>query len=339
MAYLGNAPARSFISFERQVFTIVNSQTAYTLSHSVTNENDIRLVVNNVVQEPGSGKAYTASGTTLTLSAALTNGTDEMYCVFLGRAVGTVNAPAGSVSTSQLAGDAVTEAKIADGAVESEHLNNNVISGQTALASEPADTDEFLVSDAGTLKRIDYSLIKGGGATELLHTATGSNVSSIDINGYFTSDYDHYKLIYSVYAATSNTDTMVRIMEGGSVITASNYWFAGQAWYYDGSTSQASQAVGFNTNYIGISSTDGTADSRYPTTGEIILSNPLSTSHITSLTTNSIGYNSVSPPTAIRTWNYAGAYNNPGTATSGISFGYMGGNIHGTIRLYGMKNS
>ena len=102
MSYLGNAPARSFISFERQVFTIVNSQTAYTLSHSVTNENDIRLVVNNVVQEPGSGKAYTASGTTLTLSAALTNGTDEMYCVFLGRAVGTVNAPAGSINNSQI---------------------------------------------------------------------------------------------------------------------------------------------------------------------------------------------------------------------------------------------
>ena len=113
MAYLGNVPAQSFISFERQVFTIVNSQTAYTLSHSVTNENDIRLVVNNVVQEPGSGKAYTASGTTLTLSAALTNGTDEMYCVFLGRAVGTVNAPAGSVGTSQLAADAVTSAKLA----------------------------------------------------------------------------------------------------------------------------------------------------------------------------------------------------------------------------------
>ena len=59
MAYLGNAPARSFISFERQVFTIVNSQTAYTLDHSVNNENDIRFVINNIVQEPGSGKAYT----------------------------------------------------------------------------------------------------------------------------------------------------------------------------------------------------------------------------------------------------------------------------------------
>ena len=185
MAYLGNAPARSFISFERQVFTIVNSQTAYTLDHSVNNENDLRLVINNIVQEPGSGKAYTASGTTLTLSAALVNGTDEMYCVFLGRATAT-NAPgAGSVGTSQLASDAVTEAKIADDAVESEHLNDNVISGQTELASEPADTDEFLVSDAGTLKRIDYSLIKGGGITEVdswrVNTTTSISGGSMDI--------------------------------------------------------------------------------------------------------------------------------------------------------------
>jgi hypothetical protein len=115
MSYLGNAPARSFISFERQVFSIVNSQTAYALSHSVTNENDIRLVVNNVVQEPGSGKAYTATGTALTLSAALTNGTDEMYCVFLGRATATSAPGAGSIGTAQLASDAVTLAKMASG--------------------------------------------------------------------------------------------------------------------------------------------------------------------------------------------------------------------------------
>ena len=108
-----------------------------------------------------------------------------MYCVFLGRATAT-NAPgAGSVGTSQLASDAVTEAKIADDAVESEHLNDNVISGQTELASEPADTDEFLVSDAGTLKRIDYSLIKGGGITEVdswrVNTTTSISGGSMDI--------------------------------------------------------------------------------------------------------------------------------------------------------------
>ena len=203
MAYLGNAPARSFISFERQVFTIVNSQTAYTLDHSVNNENDIRLVINNIVQEPGSGKAYTASGTTLTLSAALVNGTDEMYCVFLGRAVAT-NAPgAGSVNTAaiadlnvttaKIAADAITEAKIADDAVESEHLNDNVISGQTELAVAPDSTDELLISDGGTLKRIDVSLI-GGVNSPRFRATMGSNQSMSDNVAakiqFNTEDYD-----------------------------------------------------------------------------------------------------------------------------------------------------
>ena len=60
-----------------------------------------------------------------------------MYCVYLGKAIQTVNPPNGSVGTAQLGSDAVTEAKIADSAVESEHLNNNIISGQTALGATP----------------------------------------------------------------------------------------------------------------------------------------------------------------------------------------------------------
>ena len=173
MPYIGKEPANSFISFEKQVFTIVNSQTAYTLDNAVTNENDIRLVINNIVQEPGSGKAYTASGTTLTLSAALVNGTDEMYCVFLGKAVQTVNTPDGSVNTSKLVADAITEAKIADDAVESEHLNDNVISGQTELASAPASTD------GGTLKRIDVADV---GNTPAFMVVPSSDQSSIADN-------------------------------------------------------------------------------------------------------------------------------------------------------------
>jgi hypothetical protein len=39
-------------------------------------------------------------------------------------------------------------------------LNNNVISGQTALASGIADTDELMISDNGTLKRVDASVFK-----------------------------------------------------------------------------------------------------------------------------------------------------------------------------------
>ena len=73
----------------------------------------------------------------------------------------------GSVDTAHIADANVTTAKIADDAVTAAKINNDIISGTTALTSAPADTDEFLVSDAGTLKRIDYSLIKGGGVTEI----------------------------------------------------------------------------------------------------------------------------------------------------------------------------
>jgi cytoskeletal protein CcmA (bactofilin family) len=66
----------------------------------------------------------------------------------------------GSIDTAHISADAITEAKIADNAVESEHINDNVISGQTELASGIADTDELLISDAGTIKRTDMSVIK-----------------------------------------------------------------------------------------------------------------------------------------------------------------------------------
>jgi len=100
MPFIGNQPALAYTSFAVQHFT-TSATTSYTLNYPVANENEIRLVINNVVQQPGSSYAYTASGTSLTLSAA-TTGTDTMYAVFLGKAVQTVNPPNGSVGLSQL---------------------------------------------------------------------------------------------------------------------------------------------------------------------------------------------------------------------------------------------
>ena len=88
MSYIGIQPAEKFTSFATQEFS-TSATTSYTLDHAVANENEIALFVNNVRQQPGSGKAYTATGTALTLSAA-TASTDTMYCVFLGRALQTV---------------------------------------------------------------------------------------------------------------------------------------------------------------------------------------------------------------------------------------------------------
>ena len=100
MPFIGNQPALSYTSFAVQHFT-TSATTSYTLDHSVANENEIRLVINNVVQQPGSSYAYTASGTTLTLSAA-TSATDTMYAVFLGKAVQTVTPASGSVTNAML---------------------------------------------------------------------------------------------------------------------------------------------------------------------------------------------------------------------------------------------
>ena len=101
MAYIGNKPADTFHSTAKQSFTPDSSTTAFTLNHSVSNENEIELFINNVRQEPGTGKAYTAAGTTLTMSEAPTTG-DDMYCVYQGKAQGHHFIPPTSVQGSHI---------------------------------------------------------------------------------------------------------------------------------------------------------------------------------------------------------------------------------------------
>ena len=151
MAYLGTPidTTNQFQSLQGKRFSGDASTTAFTLDIAPNSVFDIEVFVENVRQDPNS--AYSLNGTTLTFGAAPPSGTNNIYVIHQAKAVGTIS------PTS----DSVVASSIADEAIESEHLNNNIISGQTALGAEPADTDEFLVSDAGTIKRVDYSYIKG----------------------------------------------------------------------------------------------------------------------------------------------------------------------------------
>jgi len=56
-------------------------------------------------------------------------------------------------------GNVTAAATIQANAVEGSMLNTDVISGQTALTSGLAETDELLVSDGGTIKRMDMSVL------------------------------------------------------------------------------------------------------------------------------------------------------------------------------------
>ena len=125
--YLGNEPSDKFLTLEKQSFS-VSATTNYTLSHSVSSPQEIRLVINNVPQ----------NGTALTLSSATSSG-DTMYCVFLGKAIGTVGVPVNGVGTSQLSDDAVTSSKIAD----------SVKLGKIGQVVSTTKTDTATISSSG----------------------------------------------------------------------------------------------------------------------------------------------------------------------------------------------
>ena len=155
MAYIGKSPViGNFVKLD--AITAVNGQAAYTMQNGGSNFTDYESVnqflvsLNGTIQAPTD--SFTVSGSTLTFASNLSTGDVIDFIMVFGNSLSAGTPTDATVSTAKIVDDAVTAAKI----------NNDIISGSTELASEPADTDEFLVSDAGTIKRVDYSYIKGG---------------------------------------------------------------------------------------------------------------------------------------------------------------------------------
>jgi hypothetical protein len=148
LAYIGTKPTIGNFQI-CDAISVVNGQAAYTMQVGSVNvipqsSNHMIVSLNGTIQKPNS--SFTVSGSTITFASNLATGD--------------------VIDFIQILGDVLDLGVPSDATVTAAKLNNDIISGTTALTSEPADTDEFLVSDAGTLKRIDYSLIKGGGITE-----------------------------------------------------------------------------------------------------------------------------------------------------------------------------
>jgi len=137
-----------------------------------------------------------------------------------------------NVTSGKIAADAITAAKIADDAISEEHLDATVITGMTELAATPADTDEFLISDAGTLKRIDYSHIKGGGGSDGFHAydmsggnASGNLVLTSEIfddggnystsNGKYTAPSDGKYFFYASTISTGSSGSVYFAIDNG----------------------------------------------------------------------------------------------------------------------------
>ena len=164
MAYIGNSPIIG--NFQKCDALTASSTASYTLQVGGTNvvpesANHMLVSLNGILQAPVT--SFTVSGSTLTFASNLATGDVIDFVILLGNVLDLGTPSDGTV----------TAAKVA----------NDLISGKTALGVAPADTDEFLVSDAGTLKRIDYSYIKAVN-TPAFSAYKGSAQSSLSANQY-----------------------------------------------------------------------------------------------------------------------------------------------------------
>ena len=146
MPYIGNNLATQFQAFETQTIT-GDGSTGYTLDRAVTNGKELLVYINNVKQEEGAGKAYTATGTTITFSEAVASG-DSCYLVYLGSAVGTISPSDASVGSAQITNDTLVMPNNLD-------MNGNeLILDADADTSITADTDDQIDFKTGGSDRV-----------------------------------------------------------------------------------------------------------------------------------------------------------------------------------------
>ena len=269
MAYVGNPidTKNTFQSLAGKRFSGDGSTTDFTLDIAPGSTLDIEVFVGNVRQDPNS--AYTLSGTTLSFTGAPPSGTNNIYVVHQAKSVGTIDVPASGVQAGSLASSVLTGQTDIGGAIADSDLflvddgaggtlrktaasriktyvggfDETRITGATALAEQPAGTDEIVLSDAGTLKRLDIKHIQNTPAFHafLASDQTISNTTYTTIamanelfdsdSAYNTSNYRFTPGVagkYFLYATTrsesnnSYNNSIIKIKKNGSDIFFTN---------------------------------------------------------------------------------------------------------------------
>ena len=162
MPFIGTTPAQGFVSsVNKQSFTANGSTTSFTLSHPVSNANDLEVFVGNVRQEPTA--AYTASGTTLDFGSgnAPPNGVN-LYVIFKNLAQVTTTVADGSVGNAKITGMAASKL-------------------------------------TGALPAIDASALTGQTVTLLNTTTSTDGVNTIELNDILAPLIDITKLFVTNY--------------------------------------------------------------------------------------------------------------------------------------------
>ena len=190
MAYIGKRPTDSFRSLAvKDSFTGDGSTTTFDISQECPSANDLMVFVDNVRQEPGSGKSYTLG----------LDGSNLLKRITFDAA------PAASAEIYVI--NPTLSPEVVQTAESSKNLESSAITSKTELSALAADDDVFLVFDtsASVLKKIQKSNIAatlsyvtrnytGDGSTSAFTVTSGTAVDNVIVteNGVVqkpTTDY------------------------------------------------------------------------------------------------------------------------------------------------------
>lgn len=301
-----------------------------------------QIEVDKVIPQSGTALQVGESGDTITIPAGATitnNGTATGFDTDTNDKVkvSSNDTTAGFLNGKLVAGTNISLTEGSDGGNETltaaftGNLNASVINAGTIatarLGSGTANSSTFLRGDQ-TYAAISSDFV-------LLSSTTPSPANTFSIDGFFTSDYDIYK-IYSIGmsgSSMSNTRLSYKMNVSGSAVTGYVFSTANQSGTTFANWADNTNATSIDAGYVH-SSSGSTAQGNL----EMLIYRPLSTDQTTIITQMTAWDNGTT------FGRYFGASaDKTARAISGITLGvgaFGSGNIEADrILVYGMKNS
>ena len=209
MPYVGAPVLGTFGTGTKDRFSGNNSSTAFTMSRSVGNANDIDVFVENVRQEPTI--AYSVSGTTLTFTGTPATGSNNIYVVHKAASVNVV--PPSGRSTDNIADLQVTSTL--SGELISGTLNRPVgINATDGSATDAGDRIILNGTDNGSSNADDSLLYEE--ATDDVGLVTGTAVDTFTFDGNAKVEGTMRASATGAIKVEGNTDDGILILDASA---------------------------------------------------------------------------------------------------------------------------
>jgi hypothetical protein len=234
------------------------------------------------------------------------------------------------LTSADITDSIITSAKITDGTIANADINS---SAAIALSK---------LSTTGTASASNY--LRGDGAWSavssdyvLLATTDASSSASVSFDGYFSSTYKNYIVIFANIIPSSNGNEAfkIRYRRSNADITASNYRGVGNWTSITTGGTQTNSTAGFNNTNSANLTTASTTTSGYGISGDVIIYDALSTTNYKIFIAQTF---TSDPSQELVHHKPAGRLVDSQDALSGLTFFFASGNItSGNFKLYGIK--